>query len=150
MITYKNIRVHEGLPFEEYAKIQALSHSVLKTMRSGIEFEIQKSEKMIVGSAVDQLLTGKNYNNIEPHIFVRAKKIAQKISDEFGSSIKLFTPQSSFEGDMEFEGFGIHAKVRPDWRLKNIAVIDLKITNDAKNVNQIDDNIEFMNYDNQF
>lgn len=148
MITYSNISTSNGIDFNDYLKYTGYSHSFLKGESFGIAKEVPMTDKIKVGKLVDAILTEPEsidkYDMLDI-LYPIAKEIAFKIRDQFGDLIKRFESQISFTADVEYEGFTMPTKGRMDYLLKDVAVIDLKVSF-AKDVKAL---IEFMKYENQ-
>jgi len=145
-ITCTNIQRLIGLDFESYKLLPQYNFSFLKNERAGIAKSITITDKIILGKLVDDILTGGKVdmlNKLYPH----AKKIAAYLTEKFGNIMQHLVPQVSYTGVMQYNGFELAVKGRPDFELKKWGIIDLKITH-AKDVAGV---IKFMRYvDQQF
>lgn len=148
-IDYTNIKRHDNLEFDNYLKLEGLSHSYLKMVRDGIKEDMIVTQKMRLGSLVDDIMTNPKKANMSHENFQKALRISQVINEKFGDNIKFMTPQVSFEGDVTFNGLTIHSTGRLDWLLGRHAVLDLKVTHEAKTNLDFINLIEWMGYDNQ-
>jgi hypothetical protein len=144
-INFTNIKKYTDVPFREYLKVNGFSHSFLKREVNGTSPEFISSEKVELGNLVDAILTQPDKLDIYSPQLKRAEKIADCINVNFGSYIQHFESQVSMSADMDYLGFKMPFKVRLDWGLKNIAVIELKVTAET-NFKAV---IEHMGYDNQ-
>lgn len=145
MITFSNIKRFDNVSFSEYLNVPGYSHSFLKREIQGVSPVFNRTPKVELGSLVDAILTQPDQLDIYSPQLKRAEKIADLINYYFGSSIKHFENQVSIAADMQYNGFTMPFKVRLDWGLKDIAVIDLKVTAES-NFKAI---IDHMAYDNQ-
>lgn len=145
MIEFKNIRRLYNVPFEEYLQVKGYSHSFLKREQNGVAPYFQMTGKVELGNLVDAILTQPDKVDIYSPQLKRAEIIADTIKYYFGSCIEQFEAQVSIAADLEYLGLTMPFKVRLDWGLKGIAVIDLKVTAES-NFKAI---IEHMAYDNQ-
>jgi len=145
MINFSNIIRKDGLDLREYLSLPALSHSQLKREVNGIVPDFKITPNVTIGKLVDSILTDPATADMTDPLYKCSKVFAAKISATFGDLIKRFDKQVSYFADMEFQGFKINAKVRPDFILTGYAAIDLKFTKSKK----IDALIDFMGYKNQ-
>src|SRR4051812_4975343 len=145
MITYNNIKKYERLDWIEYLRLAAFSHSFLKQERSGIVADLNITENIRIGKLVDAILTDPAHADITDPLYPVAREIAYYIEKQFGKLIKHFESQVSYSALMQYNGFTMITKGRLDWLLKDIAVIDLKITK-SRNIRSV---IEYMGYKNQ-
>lgn len=145
MISYTNVSISKGIDFNDYLQYTGYSHSFLKGEQFGISKEVPMTEKIRVGKLVDGILTEPETVDMLDSLYPMAKDIAFKIKSQFGELIKRFESQISFTADVEYNGFKMPTKGRMDYLLKDIAVIDLKVTF-AKDIKAL---IDFMRYDNQ-
>lgn len=144
-IKFNNIRRYDNVPFSEYLKVKGYSHSFLKREVQGVAPYFQMTGKVELGNLVDAILTQPEKVDIYSPQLKRAEQISDLIKYYFGDCIEQFEPQVSIAADMDYNGFTMPFKVRLDWGLKNIAVIDLKVTAES-NFKAI---IDHMAYDNQ-
>lgn len=153
MISYDNIQRYNNMPFEEYLNLKGMSFSHLKSLKDGVKREIKITNKILVGKAVDAILTNDTLGELElsQDILIPAINIADKIKSEWGEVIKSLTPQVSYHAKMydDEKVMSIVTTGRLDWLLGKAAVVDLKITNDAKNAFDCEKLVEWMGYDNQ-
>lgn len=145
MIKFSNIKRFDNIPFEDYLKTPGYSYSFLKREINGSSPEFKMSDKVELGSLVDAILTQPDKVDIYSPQLKRAEKIADCLMVNFGSYIQHFESQVSMSCDMEFSGLKMPFRGRLDWGLRNIAVIDLKVTS-ATNFRAV---IDHMGYDNQ-
>lgn len=145
MINFINRKRYDNVPFEQYLKVPGYSYSFLKREKNGITPEFKMTDKVELGSLVDAILTQPDKIDIYSPQLKLAEKIASIITDNFGSYIQHFESQVSLTCDMEYNGLKMPFRGRLDWGLKDIAVIDLKVTA-ATNFRQL---IDHMQYDNQ-
>ena len=148
MIIYRNIQRITGLEFESYLERPGHSHSSLK-QHAYKDFIV--TDKVRVGKIVDDILTNKGANcDITHKLYPAARDIADTMTRELGiATLALLTFQVSYVCEVEFEGLRMTIKGRPDAELGKIAVIDFKVNNSCKNVEDCRKLIEFMGYDNQ-
>lgn len=145
MINFSNRRQSKGIEFGEYLKLPGFSYSYLKSEVAGTTPEFISSEKVELGKLVDAILTQPDEIDIYSPLLKRAEKIAEALKDNFGEYIKQFESQVTLSCDMEFNGISMPFRGRLDWGLKNIAVIDLKVTA-SKDLHGV---IKHMGYDRQ-
>jgi hypothetical protein len=145
MIHYSSIKRYDGLPFEDYLKLEGYSHSFLKREHNGITTELSITDNIRIGKLVDGIITEPETVDMSDSLYPVAKAIAFKITDTFGDLIKHFDKQVSFTADTEYNGFTIPTKVRLDFLLPQHAAIEMKVTM-SKNIDSI---IKFMGYENQ-
>lgn len=145
IITYSNIVRHDNMPAQDYFKLSGYSHSFLKREKSGVIEKFEPSQKMLVGSLVDQILTDPNNVSAADPLYPKARTIAICIKSTFGYLIKRFKPQVSFTADVNYNGLTMPTTGRLDWLLERHAVIDLKFTS-AKKIEPI---VEHFGYRNQ-
>ncbi len=150
-IIYSKIEKWSSLSFEQYLQIDGHSHSSLKNQKDGIQKEFKITDKIIVGKLVDDIITNKSENiDITHHLYKAAKDIAMCMKSELGESLlKLLKFQLSYSAFMSFEEFKMRIKGRPDAELGQKAVIDFKVNNSCKSIQDCIKLIEFMGYDNQ-
>ncbi len=145
MITYSNIVRYDGLPFDEYLKLPALSHSFLKREKMGITEDLKMTDNIRIGSLVDDIITQPSKADMYSPLYPYARNIAAVIRNRFGSLINQFQKQVSYTADASFGDFTMPVKGRLDFLIPNLAVIDLKVTM-SKDLRGL---IEFMGYKNQ-
>lgn len=146
MITCTNIQRYTGMDFETYKLLPQYNFSYLKQERAGIARQIQVTDKIVLGSLVDAILTGGRVNMLDK-MYPHAKKIAAYLLEKFGHIIPHLNAQVSFTGELHYKGFVLPVKGRPDFELIKTLIIDLKVTH-AKDVDAVNN---FMRYaDQQF
>lgn len=145
MVTYSNIKRFDNLPFEDYLKLEGLSHSFLKREHGGITTELTMTDNITIGKLVDGIITDPSSVDMSNPLYDVAKLIAYEITRSFGDMIKHFEKQVSFTADTEHNGFTMPTKVRLDFLLSGHAAIEMKVTM-SKNIMSI---IKFMGYENQ-
>jgi hypothetical protein len=145
MISYTNIKSYEGISFEDYLKLKGYSHSFLKSNLNGVKQYFNTTDKVRLGSLVDNILTEPSKADMTSSLYPAAKAIAFQIKQLFGDLILSAQKQMSYTATMHMAGFNMDVTGRLDFLLPNFAVVDLKITNE-KNVDGI---IEYMGYNNQ-
>lgn len=145
MIKFSNIKRFDNIPFEDYLKTPGYSYSFLKREINGSIPEFKMSDKVELGSLVDAILTQPDKIDIYSPQLKIAEKIADCLMVNFGSYIQHFESQVSMTCDMEYSGLKMPFRGRLDWGLKDIAVIDLKVTS-STNFRSV---INHMGYDNQ-
>jgi len=145
MMTYSNIKKYERLGWIEYLRLAGFSHSFLKQERSGIVADFNITENIRIGKLVDAILTDAGSADMSDPLYPVAREIAYYIEKQFGKLIKHFESQVSYSALMQYNGFTMITKGRLDWLLKDIAVIDLKVTK-SRNIRSV---IEYMGYKNQ-
>jgi hypothetical protein len=143
-ITCTNIQRLESLDFENYKLLPQYNFSYLKMQRAGVAQQIKVTDKIILGKLVDDIRTNGNVD-MSHKLYPHAKQIAAYLYDNFGNVLDYLTPQVSYTGTMEYNGFTLPVKGRPDFELKKRLIIDLKITH-AKNVEGV---IKYMRYHDQ-
>lgn len=145
MITYSNIQAYENIPFEDYLKLEGYSHSFLKSNVQGVKKYFDVTDKVRIGSLVDNILTEPAKADMTSPLYPAAKAIAFEIKNIFGDMIQTAQKQMSYTATLELAGLSMKTTGRLDFLIPNFAVIDLKITNEKK----VDALIEFMGYNNQ-
>jgi hypothetical protein len=145
MISYTNIKSYEGISFEDYLKLEGYSHSFLKSNLNGVKQYFNTTDKVRLGSLVDNILTEPSKADMTSSLYPAAKAIAFQIKQLFGDLVLSAQKQMSYTATMQMAGFNMDVTGRLDFLLPNFAVVDLKITNE-KNVDGI---IEYMGYNNQ-
>lgn len=143
MIKFSNIKRFDNLPFNEYLKTEGYSYSFLKREQFGSISEFKPTAKVELGKLVDAILTQPDEIDIYSPQLKTAEKIANALATNF--PIQHFESQVSLSCDMEYAGLKMPFRGRLDWGLKDIAVIDLKVTAE-KNLRSV---INHMGYDNQ-
>lgn len=144
VIRYTNIQRFTDLEFGAYKEMKGYSFSYLKREQNSVTPEFKMTNKVLMGSMVDAILTGGEVDMLH-ELYPIAKKIAKKIDDGFGSSIKRFQKQVSFTAELVFHNIMMRSTGRVDFTLPLIAVLDLKITGERN----IDALIARMMYDQQ-
>jgi len=143
MIQFTNKKRYDNLPFDEYLKVGGYSYSFLKREYAGSVPAFNSTSKVELGKLVDAILTQPDDIDIYSPQLKTAEKIATVLTDNF--PVNQFEAQVSMTCDMEYIGLKMPFRGRLDWGLKDIAVIDLKVTAE-KNLRQV---INHMGYDNQ-
>lgn len=137
MITVRNLKIIENLPFEDYITLPGISFSTIKYEGK----TVAPTRKMMLGSAVDDYLSHQSDTTCDLNLI---KPIAQTLISRIG--LDLYTKlekQISVTCDFIFEDMLLRYKGRIDWGLQSIIVIDLKI---AEN---IDKTLFYFDYPNQ-
>lgn len=145
MIIYTDIKCYEGISFEDYLKLEGYSHSFLKSNLNGVRKYFEVTDKVRVGSLVDNILTEPEKADMSSPLYPAAKAIAYQIKQLFGDLICTAKKQLSYTATLELAGLQMKTTGRLDFLIPEFAVVDLKITNE-KNVDPL---IEYMGYDNQ-
>lgn len=145
IITYSNIKQYDNLPADQYFKLGGCSHSFLKREKSGVVEKFEPTQKMLMGTLIDRILTEPDKVDVTDPNYTKARKIAICIKNTFGDLIDRFIPQVSFVADMHYAGLTMSTNGRLDWLLPKHAVIDLKFTS-AKTLAPI---VEHFGYRNQ-
>jgi hypothetical protein len=149
-LEYRNIVRYDDMPFDEYKKLGGRGFSNLKNSKDGIQKEFKMTDKILLGSIVDSIKTGTVSNEeYKSHLFKPASSIAKKLDESFGSIFPLLQKQVSFSCDLFYEGFVMPTQGRLDFLLKNRCVIDLKVNNSAKSMEDCLKVIEWMGYKKQ-
>lgn len=86
------------------------------------------TEKVKIGSLVDAFLTEPDLVDINDKNYLKAKKIASCIKNNFGHLIKRFENQVCYSAEIEYQGLILPTIGKLDWLLPEHAVIDLKFT----------------------
>jgi len=143
MINFTNRKRYDNIPFNDYLKVGGYSYSFLKRENAGSVAPFMSTKKVELGKLVDAILTQPDDIDIYSPQLKTAEKIATVLTNNF--PIKHFESQVSLTCDMEYNGLKMPFRGRLDWGLKDIAVIDLKVTaeNNFRSV------INHMGYDNQ-
>ena len=126
-IICKNIKRIEAIDFEDYKRVERFNFSFLKRERAGIATDLPMTDKIMLGSLVDALLTG-GYIDMSHKMYRHAKKIAAYIKSKFGALLPHLNKQVTYIGEMHYNGFILPVKGRLDWELPKRMVIDLKVT----------------------
>lgn len=145
MITYSNITRHDNIEFQDYLKLPGYSHSFLKSNVSGVSKYFQETDKVRVGKIVDAILTDPANADMSHPLYPQCKILAFELQKMFGDVMSACKKQVNYTAEIEMSGLSMPVKGRLDFLLENIAVLDLKITNE-KNVDAL---IEYMGYNNQ-
>lgn len=143
MINFTNKKRYDNVPFDEYLKVGGYSYSFLKREVQGSAPVFNSTPKVELGKLVDAILTQPDDIDIYSPLLKTAEKIANVLASNF--DIDKFESQVSLTCDMEYNGLKMPFRGRLDWGLKDIAVIDLKVTAE-KNLRAV---INHMGYDNQ-
>ena len=128
-MNYKNISKHPNLPFEQYRALgtNRHSHSSLKSMRDGIATPFKPATaKMQIGTLVDEILTGKA--DISPPQYSIGKKIAHVLRSTWGDAFNSMEKQLSYTATIEHDGLELDVMGRPDFKLGESAILDLKVS----------------------
>ncbi len=142
-----NIKRLEGVPFAAYKEFGAhFNYSFLKREKAGVTTELALTDKIMLGTLVDAILTESRVDMLHP-LFPHARKVASYIKANFGSLLPHLAKQVSYTGEMHYQGFVLPVKGRLDFELPKRMVIDLKVTSEA-NIRAL---IDYMGYaDQQF
>jgi hypothetical protein len=133
------------MPFDEYLKVQGYSYSFLKSNIKGVVKYFEQTEKIQIGKLVDAILTDPTKADMSDPNYNACREIVYKLKSLFGDVIQLCEAQVSYCAKVSYRGLSIYSKGRLDFLLKNVCVIDLKVTSE-KNVDAL---IEYMGYQNQ-
>jgi hypothetical protein len=144
MLIYTDVREYRNMPFIDYMKLPAYSHSYFRNERGGVPGELLLTENMRIGGLVDAILMQPELASYSDPLYEAAKAIAYDITKQWGKTVKHFITQPSYTAIMHHGEFSMPVKGRPDWVLPNLAVIDLKITKSR----YIKELIAHMNYKN--
>jgi len=128
--------------FHKYLALEHWSNSKIK--ESSRPFE--ETPKTRIGKIVDAIITGEPYYG-DPGEIKIAKGIAENIMNGYGKLIDMCDKQVSYMAELEYSGFMLPFKTRPDFELPGVATIDLKVS--WNKVRDIDQLITFMGYDTQ-
>jgi hypothetical protein len=153
-IEYNNIKRYDKLSFEDYLLLPGVGHSWLKRAKNGICEDFVPTEKMNLGSVVDTILTDSVNANMSHSLYEPALYIAAKIQMQFGQFLKHMDTQVSYCANVKESQTGLQLAVtgRLDYLLGNVAILDLKVTDQGSKKNPIPSLMElisFMGYDNQ-
>lgn len=127
MITCHNVQRFENMDFESYKLLPQHNFSFLKRQRAGIATEIKRTDKIVLGTLVDSILTGGQIDMLDK-LYPAAKEIAAYLKANFGSILPYLAKQVSFTGEFRYNGFVLPVKGRPDFELKKRLIIDLKVS----------------------
>lgn len=144
LITCKNISRILQQPFDAYKQVQRFNFSYLKRERAGITTDLAMTDKIMLGTLVDAILTG-GFIDMGHKMYRHAKRIAAYIKANFSAIIPHLSNQVTYTGEMHYNGFVLPVKGRLDWELPKRMVIDLKVTSVA----DIPALIEHMKYKDQ-
>lgn len=144
MISVHNIQRFDGMDFETYKLLPQYNFSFLKRQRAGVATEVKRTDKIILGSLVDAILTGGEID-MRDKLYPHAKKIAAYLQAHYGSILPHVSAQVSFTGIFSYRGLILPVKGRPDFELKRRLIIDLKVSH-AKDAYGT---IKFMGYNDQ-
>lgn len=127
MIEVRNLKIHNDIPFDEYLKIPGYSFSGVCAENRLKPFEVTK--KMRFGSQVDSyLFTPSEFKLDHEFSIQQIRSCALCIKQKLGAIYKHLEFQISITADFVYEGFVLHYKGRPDSGIRNILVVDLKLT----------------------
>jgi len=143
----KSIDKLPATEFDQYLQIKAYSHSFLKAEKGGVLPEFNRTEKVMFGSLVDDLLTSPEEADINAGNYAEAKAAAFLISTTLGPSLlDSSEKQASYTAILEHEGLEMPVKGRLDLLIPG-RVIDIKCTDVSEK--QLDGLIDYMGYKNQ-
>lgn len=150
MIHYSNIKRYDDVDFNSYLNYRGFSHSYLKSLSNvGVAREFVMSDKIMLGSLVDGILTQPDKVDMSDKQYAVAKDIAAFIRAKF-PFIDHFDKQPSYTATMKMYDFEMPIKGRLDYLLKDKCVIDLKVTQTKCIVpGQATALIQHMGYNNQ-
>lgn len=147
MIELRNIKEIRGESFKDYLAIKAYSNSFLKAEVNGVAPEFKGSDKVRLGSMVDEILTEPDKVDMTSDLYQVAKPMATAILKEFGYDIwTRLESQLSFIAEMHMTGLVMPIKGRLDKFGLN-RVWDLKVSHVKEK--QLDSLIQHMGYKNQ-
>lgn len=141
IILCNNIRRYENVDFDAYKGSPGYNYSFLKRERAGIATELTMSDKIMLGTLVDAILTG-GAVNMRHAMYPHAKKIAAKLKDTFGSILPFFKKQISYNADFHYKGFVLPVRGRVDFELQPRMIVDLKVTGES-NIGGLIDHMKY-------
>lgn len=141
MITFSNIQRYDNKNFVEYLESPGKSFSFIKKNHYGVKFEMKETDKMILGTLVDKVMTAPHEAQMLHPMYGMAKNIAAKIQERFPYLIH-FDKQVSFSAITTCGEFSLPVKGRLDYLLPNSMVIDLKISQ-SRNINSVIRHFEY-------
>lgn len=150
MITCRNVQRLTNLDFDKYLLLPQYSHSYLKNEKQGFNQFKTATLKMQLGSLVDGIRTG-GAVDMRHQLYPTARKIAAVLKAELGWALDNLNKQVSYTGIMRYDAskaiFELPIKGRPDFELPGELIVDLKVTNEAKE--KVDATIQYFGYPNQ-
>lgn len=150
MISCHSVQRIMNLDFSSYLLLPGASHSFLKNEKHGFNQYKSTTLKMELGSLVDALLTSGPVDMLHK-LYPVARLIAAQLKAELGWAIGKLDKQVSYTGIMRYDAgkaiFELPVKGRPDFELPGELIVDLKVTNEAKE--KVDATIKYFGYPNQ-
>lgn len=125
---YINQEILKDIPFDQYLNLPGYSYSFLKREVNGTLPAFHSTDKVRIGSIVDDLLTNPEGADVDTELYPIGKKIANFLKDFIGeNALETLGRQLSIKGEIENEGLVMPVKGRLD--LFGLGrVIDLKVT----------------------
>lgn len=115
-----NLKVHPGLPFDDYLALPGLSYSGIK------KGDFVPTKKMMLGTAVhNYILEPAKYNGANRELVV---PIARVLLAQIGELVNHMQTELSVTCNMENEGLSMQYKGRIDMIRPGKLIIDLKIS----------------------
>ena len=111
---------------------------------------------MQLGTLVDEIQTGRA--DLSHPDYPKARRIASALQLKFGDALRAFKTQASLSAEVEHGGLIMPVKGRPDYLIRNMMVLDLKVTSGGctrksapmeTKIAALHKLIDFMGYDNQ-
>jgi len=145
MLTFTNHATHPPQPFAGYIRSPGYSHSFLRYNINGSMPEIIATDKMRLGTMVDEIRTGGNADITYPQ-YAYAKQIALYLIKHMPFLDRL-QPQAHCTATAHYAGLQLPMKTLIDFLLPGVATVEMKVSDiHSKNVAGI---IAHMGYDNQ-
>ena len=143
-----NLTQYQGIDFKQYLDLKGYSYSFLKRQINGIAPTFEPSEKVFIGSMVDDILTNPENVDVSADIYPIARSIASFLTDFIGfNALDAMEKQLSITGSIELEnGLSMPVKSRLDMFVPG-RVFDLKVTDAG--IKDLDELIKYMGYDKQ-
>lgn len=149
MIEFSNIKRVQGLDFDKYLLMDGISHSMAKSHKHGIFQDIKITDKITVGKLADEIITLDRHHK-EHELYLPAKDIAERMKSDFGQNLlSIMKFQVSYFAEMSYDGISLLTKGRPDAEIGTRILIDIKLTENCKDINECHKLADFMGYDNQ-
>jgi hypothetical protein len=149
LIKFEDCTKIENLPFEEYLKIDCTSFSTIKSIRNGMQRDFKVTDKVTRGKIVDEIQTGNPLLYQHHPMFEECNAISKEIDNFLGKIKPLLKSQNSYTGTLSYDGMTLKIKGRTDFEIGKKILIDLKVTEDAKNIDDCLKLVSFMGYDKQ-
>lgn len=128
-MTHSKIQQHH-CTWQEYLKLQGFSNSYFNGY-------IPKTNKMLLGSEVDAILTENKTSDDRI-----ANEIANTISKRWGTILSRLQAQTCYTGIIEAHGMKLPVKGRLDYDLPKVLILDLKVTS-ATNIRALIDHMDY-------